>query len=396
MVSALLSTYMPADLAFERGEGAYLFGTDGRRYLDFAAGIAVNALGHSHPKLVAALTEQGSKLWHCSNLYRIPGQERVAERLVANSFADRAFFCNSGAEAVECGIKMIRKYYDDTGQPHRYRIICCNNGFHGRTMATISAGGQDKHTKGFEPLLDGFDHVAFGNLNELRAAVGSETAAILVEPIQGEGGVVVADADYMRGLRAVADEFGLLLFYDEVQCGMGRTGRLFAHEWAGVAPDVMALAKGLGSGFPIGACLATERAATGITPGSHGSTFGGNPLAMAVANAVLDVMLADGFLENVRRTGALLKRELQRIAAQYPQIIQGVRGVGLMLGLECVVPNAVLQARLREAGLLTAGAGNNVIRVLPPLVIGEQQALEACGILESVCADWRSRGDGQG
>jgi acetylornithine/N-succinyldiaminopimelate aminotransferase len=388
VVSALLSTYRPADLAFERGEGAYLFATDGRRYLDFAAGIAVNALGHSHPRLVAALKEQGGRLWHCSNLYRIPGQERLAERLVAASFADRAFFCNSGAEAVECGIKMIRKYHDDTGNPGRYRIICCTNGFHGRTMATISAGGQDKHTTGFAPLLDGFDHVAFGNLNELRAAVGPETAAILVEPIQGEGGIVVADPDYLRGLRAVADEFGLLLFFDEVQCGMGRTGRLFAYEWAGVAPDIMALAKGLGNGFPIGACLATERAAVGLTPGSHGSTFGGNPLAMAVANAVLDVMLGDGFLDHVRTTGAVLRQGLERVAGKHPRVIASVRGMGLMLGLVCAVPNLELQAALRARGLLTAAAGNNVVRIVPPLVITRQQAEEACAILDAVCADW--------
>jgi acetylornithine/N-succinyldiaminopimelate aminotransferase len=389
VVSALLSTYRQADLAFERGEGPYLFGTDGRRYLDFAAGIAVNALGHSHPHLVAALAEQGGKLWHCSNLYRIPGQERLAQRLVAASFADRAFFCNSGAEAVECGIKMIRKYHDDTGNPGRYRIICCSNGFHGRTMATISAGGQEKHTQGFAPLLDGFDHVAFGNLNELRAAIGPETAAILVEPIQGEGGIVVADPEYLRGLRAVADEFDLLLFFDEVQCGMGRTGRLFAYEWSDVAPDIMALAKGLGNGFPIGACLATERAATGMTPGSHGSTFGGNPLAMAVANAVLDVMLEDGFLDDVTATAGVLRQGLERVAAKHPKIIASVRGMGLMLGLVCAVPNTELQAALRARGLLTASAGNNVVRILPPLVITEREAEEACAILDAVCADWR-------
>ncbi|HLF58269.1 MAG TPA: aspartate aminotransferase family protein [Alphaproteobacteria bacterium] len=387
-VSALLPTYRQADLAFERGEGAYLYATDGRRYLDFAAGIAVNALGHSHPKLVAALAEQGAKLWHCSNLYRIPGQERLAERLVANSFADRAFFCNSGAEAIECGIKMIRKYYDETGNPDRYRIICCNNGFHGRTMATISAGGQDKHTKGFEPLLEGFDHVAFGNLNELRAAIGPQTAAILVEPIQGEGGIVTADPDYFRGLRAVADEFDLLLFFDEVQCGMGRTGKLFAYEWWGVAPDIMALAKGLGGGFPIGACLATEKASVGLTAGTHGSTFGGNPLAMAVANAVLDVMLADGFLDHVVQMGRRLRDRLTRIAGRFPNIIGDVRGLGLLVGIHCAVPNTELQVKLRERGLLTATAGDNVVRVLPPLIVGAAEVDEACAILEQTCAAW--------
>ena len=387
-MSALLPTYKPADLAFERGEGAYLFASDGRRYLDFAAGIAVNSLGHSHPKLVAALAEQGAKLWHCSNIYRIPGQERLAERLAANSFADRAFFCNSGAEAIECGLKMIRKYHDDTGNPGRYRMICCNNAFHGRTLATISAGGQEKHTKGFEPLVEGFDHVAFGNLNELRAAITPETAGILVEPVQGEGGVVTADPNYFRGLRAVADEFGVLLFFDEVQSGMGRTGKLFAYEWWGVAPDVMAVAKGLGGGFPIGACLATERAAVGLTPGTHGSTFGGNPLAMAVANAVMDVMLRDGFLDNVVRMGRRLRDRLTRIAGKYPKIVNEVRGLGLLIGLHCGVPNLDLQAKLRERGLLTATAGDNVVRILPPLIIGEKEADEACAILEETCAAW--------
>ena len=387
-MSALLPTYKQADLSFERGEGAYLYGTDGRRYLDFAAGIAVNSLGHSHPKLVAALAEQGAKLWHCSNLYRIPGQERLAERLVAHSFADRAFFCNSGAEAIECGIKMIRKYHDDTGNPGRYRIICCNNGFHGRTLAAISAGGQAKHTKGFEPLVEGFDHVAFGNLNELRAAITAETAGILVEPVQGEGGIITADPNYFRGLRAVSDEFGMLLFFDEVQSGMGRTGKLFAYEWWGVAPDIMAIAKGLGSGFPIGACLATERAALGLTPGTHGSTFGGNPLAMAVANAVLDVMLADGFLDRVVHMGRRLRDRLARTTAKYPKILNEVRGLGLLIGLHCAVSNLELQSRLRERGLLTATAGDNVVRILPPLIIGEKEVDEACAILDETCAAW--------
>jgi acetylornithine/N-succinyldiaminopimelate aminotransferase len=387
-VSALLPTYRQADLAFERGEGAYLYATDGRKYLDFAAGIAVNSLGHSHPKLVAALTEQAGKIWHCSNLYRIPGQERLAERLVAASFADRAFFCNSGAEAVECGIKMVRKYHDDTGNPGRYRIICCTNGFHGRTMATISAGGQEKHTKGFEPLLQGFDHVAFGNMNELRAAVGPETAGILVEPVQGEGGIVTADPNYFRSLRAVADEFGLLLFFDEVQCGMGRTGKLFAHEWWGVTPDIMALAKGLGGGFPIGACLSTERASVGLTAGTHGSTFGGNPLAMSVANAVLDVMLADGFLDRVVQMSRRLRDRLMRTAAKFPHIISDVRGLGLLVGLHCKVPNTDLQLKLRERGLLTATAGDNVVRILPPLIVSTAEVDEACGILEAACAAW--------
>jgi acetylornithine/N-succinyldiaminopimelate aminotransferase len=387
--SAVLPTYRPADLAFERGEGPYLFATDGRRYLDFASGIGVTALGHSHPYLVEALTEQGGKLWHCSNLYRIPGQERLAERLVAASFADRVFFANSGAEAVECGIKTVRKFHRETANPGRYRIIACNNAFHGRTMAAISAGGQEKHTKGFEPLLEGFDHVAFANLNELRAAVTPETAALLVEPVQGEGGIVPAEPEYLRGLREVADEFGLLLFFDEVQCGMGRTGRLFAHEWAGVTPDVMAVAKGLGGGFPVGACLVTERAAVGMTAGTHGSTLGGNPLAMAAANAVLDVMLADGFLDTVERVSGVLRDGIQAVVDAHPGIVSGLRGLGLMLGLQCAVPNSDLVARLRENGLLTASAGDNVVRLLPPLVIDGSHVEEAAAILERTCREWR-------
>jgi len=269
-----MPTYNRADLEFERGEGAWLVAAGGRRYLDFASGIAVTGLGHAHPHLVKALTEQANKVWHTSNLFRIPGQQRLAERLAKASFADSMFFTNSGAEAVECGLKLVRKYHDETGHPERYRVITCEGGFHGRTLATIAAGGQEKHLKGFAPMVEGFDHVAYGNLNELRNAIGPETAAVLVEPVQGEGGMRAASIEYLKGLRQVCDEYGLLLFFDEVQCGMGRTGKLFAHEWEGVPPDVMAIAKALGGGFPIGACLATERAAKGMVAGSHGSTFG--------------------------------------------------------------------------------------------------------------------------
>ena len=388
MSEALMPTYARADLAFERGEGAYLHATDGKRYLDFAAGIAVNALGHSHPHLVAALKDQAEKLWHCSNLYRIPAGERLAERLCEASFADRVFFNNSGAEALECGFKLIRKHHHDAGNPGRYKVIGCQGSFHGRTLAALSAAGNPKYMEGFRPEVPGFVQVAFGNMNELRAAIDDETAAILVEPIQGEGGVRVAELDYLRALREVCDEFGLLLFYDEVQCGMGRTGRLFAHEWAGAAPDVMALAKGLGSGFPIGACLATEKAAAGMTAGTHGSTFGGNPLAMAVANAVLDVMLADGFLEDVERIGALLGARLEDLVARHPRVLAGLRGRGLMRGLECVVPAGEMVARLREAGLLTVGAAENVVRIVPPLTIDESHVEEALAILERVCEGW--------
>ncbi|MGH7088531.1 MAG: aspartate aminotransferase family protein, partial [Stellaceae bacterium] len=313
MIPAVLPTYARADVSFERGEGAYLYTSDGRRFLDFGSGVAVTALGHSHPHLVEALAEQARKLWHCSNLYPIAGQQRLAERLVAASFADTAFFCNSGAEAIECAIKLARKYHAARGHSERFRIVACAGSFHGRTLATLAAAGNEKYLAGFGPPAPGFDHVAFGNLNEMRAAIGAETAAILVEPVQGEGGLATASVAYLEGLRAIADEFGLLLVFDEVQSGMGRTGRLFAHEWEGVAPDVMAIAKALGGGFPIGACLATERAAIGMVPGTHGSTFGGNPLAVAAGNAVLDVMLEPGFFDKVQATARLFRGRLDEL-----------------------------------------------------------------------------------
>jgi acetylornithine/N-succinyldiaminopimelate aminotransferase len=392
MISAVMPTYGRADLAFERGSGAWLYTSDGRRFLDFASGVAVTGLGHAHPHLVKALTEQAEKLWHSSNVFRIPGQERLAQRLTEATFADTVFFANSGAEAIECGLKMIRKYHDDTGHPERYRVITCTGAFHGRTLATISAAGQEKHLAGFAPEVDGFDHVAFGNLNELRAAIGPESAAVLVEPVQGEGGMRAASPEYLRALRQVCDEYGLLLFFDEVQCGMGRTGKLFAHEWAGVTPDIMATAKALGGGFPVSACLATERAAVGMTQGTHGSTFGGNPLAMAVGNAVLDVMLAPGFLEKVQLSAERLREELARLAKRHPSIVEEVRGKGLMIGLKLGVSNAEMQARLREQGLLTVTAGDNVLRILPPLIIGDAEIAEAMAILERVAAGWTSGG----
>ncbi len=381
-----MPNYAPADVAFERGEGAYLYATDGRRYLDFGAGIATASLGHAHPALVAALTEQAGKLWHVSNLYRIPGQERLAERLVANSFADLVFFCNSGAEAVECGLKIVRRYQHRAGRAGRYRIITCAGGFHGRTLATIAAGGQEKHLDGFGPPVDGFDQVSYGNLNELRDAIGDETAAILVETIQGEGGIQPATEDYLHGLRESADEYGLLLFFDEVQTGMGRTGKLFAHEWAGVTPDVMSLAKGLGGGFPIGACLSTQEAGSVMTLGSHGSTFGGNPLAMAAANAVLEIMLGEGFLEGVLRIGAVLEEGAREVARKYPGVIEEVRGRGLLLGLKCVVTNTDLVGKLHEGGLLVIPAGDNVVRLIPPLIIDQANVAEAIGMLDQACA----------
>ncbi len=390
MISPVMPTYGAPDLAFERGEGVYLHGADGRRYLDFGCGIAVTGLGHCHPHLVAALKDQAARLWHCSNLFRIPEQYRLAERLCAASFADTAFFCNSGVEAIECGIKLVRKYHDETGNPDRWRIITCDGAFHGRTLTTIAAAGNPKHLNGFAPEVPGFDHVAFDNLNELRAAVTDDTAAILVEPVLGEGGIRTADSRFLAGLRAVCDEFGLLLFLDEVQTGMGRTGRLFAHQWNGVRPDVMAVAKGVGGGFPMGACLATEAAAVGMTAGAHGSTFGGNPLAMAVGNAVLDVVLADGFLDNARRMAEILRDRLDRMAARHPKVIESVRGAGLLLGLKCVVANDQMIARLREAGLLTIPAADNVVRLLPPLIIDEAHVEAASEILDRVCGGWES------
>ncbi len=393
VIPAVMPTYARAALAFERGEGVYLYGKDGRHYLDFGSGIAVTSLGHCHPHLVKALIEQAQKLWHCSNTYVIPDQERLAQRLVDRSFADTAFFCNSGAEAVECGIKMIRKYHDVAGTPDKYRIICTNNAFHGRTLTTIFAGGQPKHIEGFGPAVDGFDHVSFGNLNEMRAAVRPDTAALLVEPVQGEGGYRNAPEGYFKGLRQVCDEFDLLLMYDEVQTGNGRTGKLYAHELFGVTPDIMATAKGLGGGFPIGACLATAKAARGMTAGSHGSTFGGNPLAVAVANAVLDVLLAPGFLDGVAAVGKLLQSRLAALLGKHPRVFAEVRGIGLMAGLKCAdgIACAEMVAAFRDNGLLSIAAGENVVRLVPPLIVEERHIAEAEAIIDGVAARWPSQ-----
>ncbi len=381
-----MPTYARADIVFERGEGAYLFDSAGRRYLDFSSGVAVTAFGHAHPRLVEALTGQARKVWHTSNLFRVAGQERVAARLIGASFADTVFFCNSGAEAWECGVKVIRRHFHDSDQPERYRIITCGGGFHGRTLAAISAANQEKLVKGFGPLLDGFDQVPFGDLDALRAAVTSKTAAICIEPIQGEGGIHVAPAGYLRAVRAIADEHGLLLFYDEIQTGIGRTGTLFAHQREGAMPDVMCLAKGLGGGFPVGACLATERAAAAMTAGSHGSTFGGNPLAMAVADAVLDLVLAPGFLDGVAALGERFGALLESLVARHPSVFADARGVGLMRGLKCRPPNTMVIDALRREGLLAVGASDNVVRLLPPLIIADAQVQEALAVLDRVAA----------
>ena len=387
MISPVMPTYARAPLEFERGEGSWLIATDGSTFLDFGAGIAVNALGHAHPKLVAALEAQGRRLWHVSNLYEIPEQRQLAGRLVEATFADTVFVTNSGAEAMECCIKAARKYWHAKGQPERNRIITFEGSFHGRTLATISAAGQDKLIDGFGPLLPGFDHVAFGDIEAVKAAVGPETAAILIEPIQGEGGVRPAPHAYMRALRALCDEHGLLLILDEIQCGMGRTGTLFAHEQAGITPDLMGIAKGIGGGFPLGACLATEAAAAGMVAGSHGSTYGGNPLACAVGNAVMEVIATPDFLEAVRRKAGLLRQRLAELADAHPDIIAEIRGEGLMLGIRLHEGTACgdFVAKARDNGLLTVPAGENVVRVLPPLNIDDKDLANGVARLDATC-----------
>ncbi|MDF2618731.1 MAG: acetylornithine and succinylornithine aminotransferase [Xanthobacteraceae bacterium] len=385
MITPILPTYNRIDLVFERGEGAWLFTKDGQRYLDFTAGIAVNVLGHAHPHLVAALTEQAGKLWHLSNLFRIEGGERLAQRLIEATFADTMFFTNSGAEALECAIKMARRYQFVSGHPERNHIITFEGAFHGRTLATIAAGGNEKYLEGFGPAMPGFDQVPFGDLEAVKAAIGPETGAILVEPVQGEGGVRSPSWSFLRALRQLCDEHGLLLVLDEVQSGVGRTGKLFAHEWAGITPDIMAIAKGIGGGFPVGACLAAEEAAKGMTAGTHGSTYGGNPLAMSVANAVLDVVLAEGFLEKVQATSARLRQKLAELKDRHPAVIAEVRGEGLLIGLRTLVPNGDLINAMRDEHMLAPSAAENVVRLLPPLNIGEQEIDAAFDKLDAAC-----------
>jgi acetylornithine/N-succinyldiaminopimelate aminotransferase len=381
----LMPVFARADVAFERGEGAWLIGTDGERYLDFTSGVAVNALGHAHPHLVAALQEQATRLWHMSNLFKSPDGERLAARLCEQSFADFVFFANSGAEAMECAIKVTRKYHAAKGHPERYRIITFEGAFHGRTLATLAATGAAKYLEGFGPPMDGFDQVAIGDLDAVKNAIGPGTAGILIEPLQGEGGVRAPPHAFFRALRELCDSNGLLLIFDEVQTGMGRTGTLFAYQRIGVAPDVMSLAKALGGGFPIGACLATAEAASGMTPGSHGSTFGGNPLAVAAANAVLDVMLKPGFFEHAQRMSLLLKQKLASVIDHHPNIVSEVRGEGLLIGIKAVVPSGDLVNALRDQKLLTVGAGENVVRFLPPLIVSEAEIEEAVRRLEQAC-----------
>ncbi len=385
MISPLLPTYNRAPLAFVRGSGARAYTEDGTEYLDFGAGVAVNSCGHAHPHLIAALTEQANKIWHTSNLYQMPGQEKLAQRLIEHSFADTVFFCNSGAEANELAIKIARKFHYANGNPERFHIITFEGAFHGRTLATLAAGGQEKYLEGFGPKVPGFDQVGFGDHKALEAAIGPHTAAIMIEPVQGEGGIRSVPPQCLRGLRALCDKHGLLLIYDEIQSGIGRTGKLFAHEWANAKPDIMSLAKGLGGGFPIGAVLATEHAAKGMVAGTHGSTFGGNPLATAVGNAVLDVVLADGFMDNVQRQAINLKQSLERLKDTHPTVIEEVRGQGLMMGLKTKVPNTEFVKAALGEHLLVIGAGDNVVRLLPPLIVTDQDVAEAMSKLEKTC-----------
>ena len=383
--SHLLPVFARVDLAFERGEGCWLISTNGERYLDFTSGVAVNALGHAHPHLVAALQEQATRLWHMSNLFKSPDGERLAARLCEQSFADYVFFCNSGAEAMEGVIKLVRHYQFSKGHPERYRIITFEGAFHGRTLATLAATGTAKYLEGFGPPVDGFDQVPHGDLEAVKKAIGPHTAGILIELVQGEGGVRSASPAFIKALRALCDEHGLLLAFDEVQTGMGRTGELFAYKRVGVTPDVMSLAKALGGGFPIGAVLASAEAASGMAPGSHGSTFGGNPLAIAAANAVLDVMLKPGFFEHVQKMSLLLKQKLASVVDRYPSVLTEVRGEGLLIGVKAVVPSADLVSALRDERLLTVGAGDNVVRFLAPLIVSEAEIEHSVQSLERAC-----------
>jgi acetylornithine/N-succinyldiaminopimelate aminotransferase len=385
VTSHLLPVFARINLAFERGEGCWLHATNGERYLDFTSGIAVNSLGHSHPHLVAALTEQVAKLWHVSNLYQMPEGERLAGRLCAASFAETVFFTNSGAEALECAIKMARKYQSANGAPERFRIITFEGAFHGRTLATLAAGGQKKYLDGFGPVVEGFDQVPLADPAAVRKAIGPDTGAILIEPVQAEGGVRNVSPQFLKLLRQLCDQHGLLLVADEVQTGIGRTGEMFAYQRSGIEPDIMTLAKGIGGGFPFGACLATNEAAKGMTAGTHGSTFGGNQLAMAAGNAVLDVVLAPGFLDKVQHTALLFKQRLAEIKDRHAAVIAEIRGEGLLIGMRALVPSGQLVDELRAEKLLAVGAGDNVVRLLPPLVVDEAEIDQAVHMIDRAC-----------
>jgi acetylornithine/N-succinyldiaminopimelate aminotransferase len=384
-MSALYGTYARSDLAFERGEGVRLFAQDGTPYLDFHAGVAVNALGHGDPHMVAALKAAAEKVWHTANTFTIPEQERLGQRLVENTFADACFFTNSGTEAVECAVKTARHYFWAKGEKDRYEIIAFTGSFHGRTMGMIAASGNEHYLEGFGPPLEGFKHLAPGDLKAVEAAITAKTCAILIEPVQGEGGVTAMTAEYMRGLRALCDKHGMLLILDEVQCGYGRTGKFFAYEWSGIEPDIMAVAKGIGAGFPLGACLAKGEVAKSMVPGTHGSTYGGNPLASAIGNAVLDRMLAPGFFDHVEKMGQRLSWHLQQLAQRFPNQVLEQRGKGLLAGIRIASPVRDVAARLRdEHHMLAMTANENVLRLLPPLVVTEADIEEAMGKLAAV------------
>ncbi|WFS01180.1 aspartate aminotransferase family protein [Rhizobium tumorigenes] len=387
----LYDTYMRAPLRFERGEGVWLITETGERYLDFGAGVAVSSLGHGHPHLVDALKTQAEKVWHLSNLYEVPGQETLARRLTDATFADKVFFTNSGAEALECAIKTARRYQYSKGHPEKFHIITFEGAFHGRTLATIAAGGQEKYLEGFGPKAPGFDQVPFGDLEAVKAAISDATAAILIEPVQGEGGVRPVAKEFMRSLRELCDEHGLLLILDEVQSGVGRSGKFFSHEWSGITPDIMAVAKGIGGGFPLGACLATAEAASGMKTGTHGSTYGGNPLAMAVGGAVLDVILAEGFLQHVNDVSLVFRQGLASLKDRYPDIIEEVRGQGLLLGIKAAIPAGELLQAIRAEHLLGVPAGDNVIRLLPPLIATAEDAREGLARVERAAEALRAQ-----
>jgi len=391
MFPSVLPTYNRAPLTFVKGEGTWLIEADGRRFLDMGAGIAVNALGHAHPALIAALTEQAGKLWHTSNLYNIPQQQALADKLVDATFADTVFFTNSGTESCELAVKMARKYFYEKGQPDRVGIVAFEGAFHGRSHAAIAAAGSEKMVKGFGPLLPGFTQVAWGDHDGLHAAIDDTTAAILIEPVQGEGGIRPVPDQCLKGLRDLCDEKGILLIFDEVQCGMGRTGKLFAHEWAGVEPDIMMVAKGIGGGFPLGAVLATQEAASGMTAGTHGSTYGGNPLACAVGAKVMDIVADPDFLNAVSAKAGKLRQGLEGLCASHPDVFEGVRGAGLMIGLKCKATNADVVAAGYDAEVITVPAADNVVRLLPPLNLTDADIAEALSRLEAAAVAVETR-----
>ena len=391
MFPALLPTYNRTDVAFVRGEGSYLFAEDGKRYLDFGAGIAVNAFGHANPKLVGALTVQANLLWHTSNLYRVPGQESLSKKLVDNTFAGTVFFTNSGTEAIELAIKMARRYHFVNGQPERFHIVTFEGAFHGRTMAAINAGGNEKYLEGFGPRMPGFDQVPLGDLDAVKNVIGPQTAAILIEPLQGEGGVRTVAPEFLKALRKLCDEQGMLLIFDEIQTGVGRTGKFFAYDWLGFTPDIMPVAKGIGGGFPLGAVLATAEAAKGMTVGTHGTTYGGNPLAMAVGNAAIDLVLAPGFLDHVNKVANYLHQQLGALVAGHPSLFESVRGQGLMIGLKMKTPSADFIATARANGLVVLPAGDNVVRLLPPLTLSEDEAREGMDLLSKTASQMEAQ-----